>query len=617
MNRIICVVVGATVGFAPTSPASAQFGNLVKVAGTAGARLLLKDPIDKKCTDAGLKNCQDITEGLLLYAEGKPEDGKPHLRTAALANSPDQVQTFATAITAIGDIPGTAKYLGPVLDAARFLAFTASAGGAPSSPSAVADDSGNQPSSRSAMASAIDMDRLLGGMATPLANPSAVRCGAGGIAASCVRVASGPMLLTGVYFVGQCPEVALALSADSNGDMGAPRWAVTVSRSQPVLNGAQLLVPVGQSLFVGLSGKAAQQQCAITWSGSRLSGTGSAVPEPMPSAPPVVATSRTEKPLVAPTPVIPEPTTVGKDKGKRTGSSSDETILLGVKPQTPGVQQPVASAPVEIPLSARAVPASTFPSVRVEVATAAPDVRTTQPTGVDSIAASDGPHAGGDIKTSQKSGLEYVYIPAGSFHFGCEPQDGSCGDDEKPGRTATVHALWVGKTDVTVAAYQRCVDDKGCTEPKAGSWSNNCNYGKRPDHPVNCVDWNQASAFCAWSGGTSGRLPTAEEWEYVAKGGESRIYPWGNEEPNQQLVYTAGSQDGTESIGRHPGGASKMGVLDLEGNVWQWTGSDYDSGSKEIRGGGRDGRAKHLRSSCRDNRGPSRRSDEIGFRCVM
>src|SRR5207244_3489082 len=77
-----------------------------------------------------------------------------------------------------------------------------------------------------------------------------------------------------------------------------------------------------------------------------------------------------------------------------------------------------------------------------------------------------------------------------------------------------------------VEAYQRCVDAGVCSGPETEKES--CNWGRRPDHPVNCVDWNQATEYCRWAGGV---LPSAEEWEYAAKSGDPLQYPWGADAP--------------------------------------------------------------------------------------
>ena len=132
-------------------------------------------------------------------------------------------------------------------------------------------------------------------------------------------------------------------------------------------------------------------------------------------------------------------------------------------------------------------------------------------------------------RVEPKSGLTFVHLPGGKFHFGCELQDSDCEKDEGPTRLATVSPFWLGKTETTVAAYAKCVAAGACSAPQSSSVS--CNGDWKANHPINCIDWNQASRFCEWIGG---RLPTATEWEYAAKGGSSRIYPWGDELPESE-----------------------------------------------------------------------------------
>ena len=187
------------------------------------------------------------------------------------------------------------------------------------------------------------------------------------------------------------------------------------------------------------------------------------------------------------------------------------------------------------------------------------------------------------------SGLDFVAVEGGSFHFGCEPQDADCSDDERPGRPVDVAPMWLGRTEVTIDAYARCVHAGKCAPPSTGGA---CNWGVagREQHPVNCVDWTAASTFCQFVGG---RLPTAEEWEYAAKGGGSRIYPWGDEAVTDRRGNFAdaqyktryprafdvpGQDDGwveTAPVGSYPAGATRHGLLDMTGNVVEWTASTY------------------------------------------
>ena len=212
----------------------------------------------------------------------------------------------------------------------------------------------------------------------------------------------------------------------------------------------------------------------------------------------------------------------------------------------------------------------------------------------------------GESHPEEKSELIFSWVPGGRVHLGCEPQDGQCFDDEKPGREATLRGFWMEQSVVTVDAWKACVAAKACAEPKPGE---GCNWGMgRGDHPINCVTFDEARAFCAWVGG---RLPGADEWELAAKGGESRVYPWGDTLPNATYAKDKVPWRGTEPIGSRPGGASRAGLLDLVGNVGQWTSTDYDARHKEIRGG-----PVFLRNSNRGHEEPATRAAAIGLRCL-
>jgi formylglycine-generating enzyme required for sulfatase activity len=261
-----------------------------------------------------------------------------------------------------------------------------------------------------------------------------------------------------------------------------------------------------------------------------------------------------------------------------------------------------------------------------------------------------------------------VPVPAGTFQMGSP--DGVGDTDEHPQHEVTLSAYCIDKTEVTVKAYAVCVAAKGCSAaPRTvkGSgysvadvklYSQFCNSDDRPNHPINCVDWNQAAAYCTWFGKEAGdktRLPTEAEWEYAARGNDGRAYPWGNEAPSAKLLNACGTEcvgmakrvlnkewekmydasDGWETtapVGSFRAGASPFGALDMAGNVWEWTADWYgdytkaaatnprgaETGTARVgRGGGwSSDDAGLVRAAVRNGVGASVRDSHVGFRCA-
>jgi formylglycine-generating enzyme required for sulfatase activity len=248
---------------------------------------------------------------------------------------------------------------------------------------------------------------------------------------------------------------------------------------------------------------------------------------------------------------------------------------------------------------------------------------------------------------------DMVPVPAGTFMMG-SPAGG--GKDEHQHRV-TLPGYCIDRTEVTAGAYARCVTRGKCTaarEPaKDDFFDSLCNGTRvdRQDHPVNCVDWDQAVAYCR---SVAKRLPSEEEWEYAARGSDGRKYPWGNEPPSAKRLNACGSEcralgkrlgvewqvmyadtDGFEAtapVGSFPLGASPFGALDMAGNVLEWTADRYGPYSagtstnphsaekmpaRVARGGGwYTSDAGGVRAARRDGDGPTGRFSTLGFRCV-
>jgi formylglycine-generating enzyme required for sulfatase activity len=233
-----------------------------------------------------------------------------------------------------------------------------------------------------------------------------------------------------------------------------------------------------------------------------------------------------------------------------------------------------------------------------------------------------------------------VRLPGGTFRAG-EPT----GPRHDIVTYHSVDPFLLDVTEVTVAAYGACVAAGRCrptstvewdviTEADRRTYSQYCNRERadRADHPVNCVDWRQARAYCAWAGK---RLPSEEEWEWAARNGkDGSRYPWGGAPPGGRACWSGegngagpGKRETTCPVGSHPAGDGAAGLKDLAGNVWEWTSGDavvYADGRgrggvpvKVAHGGGWRATDPHeLTASFRLLDLPTVRRSDLGFRCA-
>ncbi len=226
-----------------------------------------------------------------------------------------------------------------------------------------------------------------------------------------------------------------------------------------------------------------------------------------------------------------------------------------------------------------------------------------------------------------------VYVLGGALRIG---RDSGGEENESPAHVATVKPFFIDLTEVTNEQYQKFIDATNYTAPP--SWQGNRFPAGAEKLPVTDVNWEDATAYAKWAGK---RLPTEEEWEFSARGPEGRIYPWGEEwiEGSANLSMTEGEKKSIAPVGQYQTGASPFGILDLSGNVWEWTSSDYAaypggkitspagfSNLKVIRGGSYESTPKYATATLR--RGwPATRKDwprsisvdysQTGFRCVQ
>ncbi|MBI5526711.1 MAG: formylglycine-generating enzyme family protein [Deltaproteobacteria bacterium] len=154
-------------------------------------------------------------------------------------------------------------------------------------------------------------------------------------------------------------------------------------------------------------------------------------------------------------------------------------------------------------------------------------------------------------------------VPAGPFMMGCNNTvDDECFSSESPYHNVNVAVFKIDRYEVTASEYLACVTASGCSAADTGSA---CNYqvGGKEGHPINCVDWNRAKAYCTWAGK---RLPTEAEWEKAARGADGRKYPWGNDALDcDRAVHSVSpcSNLGTALVGSKPLGVSPHGAEDI------------------------------------------------------
>jgi len=253
--------------------------------------------------------------------------------------------------------------------------------------------------------------------------------------------------------------------------------------------------------------------------------------------------------------------------------------------------------------------------------------------------------------------ISWCDVPAGAYTLGSDDRDPAGQDDEKPLQTVTLAGFRIARYPVTNAQWGRFMAAGGYTdrqwwsdqgwearaqgldytgEPTDTPWSQPEYWAdpqfNAPNQPVVGVAWYEVEAFCAWLGqrlGYAVQLPTEAQWEAAARGPARPIYSWGNEWEADRANTTESDLNRTTAVGSYPQGASWCGALDMAGNVWEWTRSDYNTGDRtneidimnnrtfvSVRGGAWLNHRQNARGAYRYGDNPHSRNNTLGVRRV-
>ncbi|MEE9386759.1 MAG: bifunctional serine/threonine-protein kinase/formylglycine-generating enzyme family protein [Nannocystaceae bacterium] len=209
---------------------------------------------------------------------------------------------------------------------------------------------------------------------------------------------------------------------------------------------------------------------------------------------------------------------------------------------------------------------------------------------------------------------DMAFVTGGKFFMGSDSELAVL-TAARPAHQVSVDGFCIDLAEVTVAQYKSCSDRGTCKRAfrdsfwPRGSQSRedwqaartahqdlcNENHPDRDDHPVNCVDWSQADAFCREHGK---RLPSEPEWEFAARGSDGRVYPWGDAKPDELHMNGCGAEcrdwreaaglsptgvlhdkndghPGTSPVGTFAAGFTQHGLRDMIGNVFEWTADPF------------------------------------------
>jgi formylglycine-generating enzyme required for sulfatase activity len=323
------------------------------------------------------------------------------------------------------------------------------------------------------------------------------------------------------------------------------------------------------------------------------------------------------------------------------------------------------------------------PAITASVTPALLDTPTPEPTRTSTPTITTTPTlVPGATRASEKDGMVMVYIPGGQFMMGSSEEDPDAEKDEKPQHEVRLDAFWIDQTEITNGMFARFVDETGyrtmaeihppkpvcvtplipvyneakktviskkgepiCKQPENWKMPGGETFDVEANRnlPVVRISWSDALAYCEWAGRT---LPTEAQWEKAARGADGRLYPWGNDLPDESLanfyrpiiINPLGIGrffDSIAPVGIFVDGVSAFGVFDMAGNVSEWVNDWYSpeyykSSPSENPSGPQEGAhrvfkggsfattsAEDLRSANRFYSVPNDSSNDRGFRCAI
>lgn len=280
-------------------------GAVLVLAGCGGsASLVLKTPVSNQCAQAGLIGCDELSEGVLLFAEGKQSEGAAKLQAGAAQNPPEKVKQFAAQLGTLSSLPGAGKYAAAIGQVAATLTLSAASSsaagsGSPEDNAALASRSPlADPEPRGALTADTDIVQIRSGVAIPPTNPPDW-CEKFGKGTACFVLGRGPLFLTDARASAPgCKGQFLAIIAEGQ---------VSVELESPLsIHGARILVPANAALVFGQRAAPPKEEPTA---------------EEPPQKPPLPGQKLSAKP-------VPQPL-----QDKQTDEASGEVVLDEVAPE--------------------------------------------------------------------------------------------------------------------------------------------------------------------------------------------------------------------------------------------------------------------------------------------